>query len=436
MSLVKSGFKSGGGSGGGGTGDVVGPAAVTDEAIARWDGTGGNTLQDSVVTITDAGAIAGVTTINSTTIPSSKTLVVTTDKISVLAATTSAELAGVISDETGSGALVFGTSPLFTTDITVPNTGLHVLDTNASHDLIIKPGSDLAADRTLTVTTGDADRTLTISGDATISGTNTGDGIGGSTGATDNAILRADGTGGATAQSSALFVSDTAVAPHPILSWGAQTSSVPGIRVSTSVATRLVVSLGDGTSGGSMTGEFYSLAGASTIPIRDGAAGLNLNATTAAENAITWWTTYSSTKSAGIRWVSDGVLRAVNGGVTGPASWLCGKLVEANTAGSGSPNILTALESGTVLTNEGTTAENYHTLPTAVAGYEFTFIVQDADGIRVTAAAGDTIRVAAGVSAAAGFVRCATQGAVLRLVSINATEWIAVFQTGVFTVDV
>ena len=47
--------------------------------------------------------------------------------------------------------------------LTVNNTGLHVLDTNASHDLIIKPGSDLTADRTLTVTTGDADRTLDIS---------------------------------------------------------------------------------------------------------------------------------------------------------------------------------------------------------------------------------------------------------------------------------
>jgi hypothetical protein len=50
-------------------------------------------------------------TINSTTIPTSKTIVVTTDKLSVHAATTSAELAGVISDETGSGSLVFATAP-------------------------------------------------------------------------------------------------------------------------------------------------------------------------------------------------------------------------------------------------------------------------------------------------------------------------------------
>lgn len=61
------------------------------------------------------------------------------------------------------------------TGLTFPNAGLHILDTNASHDLIVTPGSDLTADRTLTITTGDADRTLTISGSTTISGTNTGD---------------------------------------------------------------------------------------------------------------------------------------------------------------------------------------------------------------------------------------------------------------------
>jgi hypothetical protein len=55
--------------------------------------------------------------------------------------------------------------------LTLRNTGLHLLDTNASHDLIIAPGSDLSADRTLTLTTGDASRTLTIGADSSISGT-------------------------------------------------------------------------------------------------------------------------------------------------------------------------------------------------------------------------------------------------------------------------
>ena len=57
----------------------------------------------------------GATTLNGTTIPATKTLVVTTDKLSVHAATTSAELAGIITDETGSGALVFANSPTLVT---------------------------------------------------------------------------------------------------------------------------------------------------------------------------------------------------------------------------------------------------------------------------------------------------------------------------------
>lgn len=66
------------------------------------------------------------------------------------------------------------------TGLTFPIAGLHILDTDASHDLIISPGSNLTADHTLTLTTGDADRTLTLGGNATLnggthSGTNTGD---------------------------------------------------------------------------------------------------------------------------------------------------------------------------------------------------------------------------------------------------------------------
>jgi len=54
--------------------------------------------------------------------------------------------------------------------VVLANTGLQVDDTDASHQLTIKPGSNLSADRTLTITTGDADRTLDISaGSVTIS---------------------------------------------------------------------------------------------------------------------------------------------------------------------------------------------------------------------------------------------------------------------------
>jgi hypothetical protein len=49
------------------TGDVVGPASATDNAIARFDTTTGKLLQNSVVLVGDTGAVTGVTTLAAST---------------------------------------------------------------------------------------------------------------------------------------------------------------------------------------------------------------------------------------------------------------------------------------------------------------------------------------------------------------------------------
>ena len=106
--------------------------------------------------------------------------------------------------------------------MTVPNTGLHLLDSNASHDLIVKPGSDLTADKTLTLTTGDADVIVNFTAvtdefvlaydvatntwRGTVAGT--GDFVGPAA-ATDNAAVRFDSTTGKLGQDSALIIADT-----------------------------------------------------------------------------------------------------------------------------------------------------------------------------------------------------------------------------------
>lgn len=87
----------------------------TDERIARFDGATGN-LQSSSVGIDDSGNVTGVAS------------------------------------------------------IAVAAAGLKLRDTNDSHDLIVSAGSDLSADRTLTIETGDAARTLTLAGNATLTG--------------------------------------------------------------------------------------------------------------------------------------------------------------------------------------------------------------------------------------------------------------------------
>ena len=105
-----------------GAGDVVGPASATDNAIARYDLTTGKLIQNSVVTIADNGMIV--------------------TPVSVFCG------AVYLYESSGVGPQALG---------------LIAIDA-------------LAANRTLSISVGDADRTLTIAGDATISGTNTGDG--------------------------------------------------------------------------------------------------------------------------------------------------------------------------------------------------------------------------------------------------------------------
>lgn len=141
-----------------------------------------------------------------------------------------------------------------------------------------------------------------------------------------------------------------------------------------------------------------------------------------------------TTGAAGIKYDSPGVMLDTDGS-TGVGRRLTGRVIEASTVGSGAPNVLAATESRKLLTNEGAAAEAYNTLPSAAAGMEFVFYCQDTDGIRVTAAAGDTIRLGGTVSAAAGFVRSVVAGSAVILTAINATEWIAIGITGTWTVD-
>jgi len=130
------------------TGPITSVGAAT--SIASQTGTGTTFVMNTSPTlVTPVLGVATATSINATTIPSTKTLVVTTDSLAVHAATTSAELAGIISDETGSGALVFGTSPTFVTpvlgtptSVTLTNgTGLPVSGITASTSTALGVGS-------------------------------------------------------------------------------------------------------------------------------------------------------------------------------------------------------------------------------------------------------------------------------------------------------
>jgi hypothetical protein len=113
---------------------------------------------------TDGTTASWSTTINGTAIPATKTLVVTTDKLSALAATSSTELAGVISDETGSGSLVFANTPTLVTPVLGVATATSINGTSIPSSKTL-----VATDSTVYVVpsqTGNSGKYLTTNGTA------------------------------------------------------------------------------------------------------------------------------------------------------------------------------------------------------------------------------------------------------------------------------
>lgn len=94
------------------------------------------------------------------------TAATTSLKLSSFAATSSSELAGIISDETGSGLLVFGTAPTIVGGSITALTAFALRDTSAAFDVTIAAASTstLTAGRTLTYDGGDSARTIKLRG--------------------------------------------------------------------------------------------------------------------------------------------------------------------------------------------------------------------------------------------------------------------------------
>ena len=85
----------------------------TFENATKW-----TAKQDTLVSGTNIKTVNSSSLLGSGNLAVGDALIV--NPLSQFAATTSAQLAGIISDETGSGALTFATTPTFTTNITVP----------------------------------------------------------------------------------------------------------------------------------------------------------------------------------------------------------------------------------------------------------------------------------------------------------------------------
>lgn len=88
-----------------------------------------------------------------------------------LATPSSANLAAAVTGETGSGALVFGTAPSITGGSVIELTAFSLRSSGAAFDLLLASSEVLTADRTLSFNVANANRTLTIGADSSISGT-------------------------------------------------------------------------------------------------------------------------------------------------------------------------------------------------------------------------------------------------------------------------
>jgi hypothetical protein len=156
--------------GGGGTGDVVGPASATDNAIVRFDGTTGKLIQNSAATIADttgditAGKYNGLTVSTSTgtlTVANGSSLI-TSGANSITLTSTGAT--NVTLPTTGTLA-VLGTAQTFTAAQTFRAASAIRSEAASTQDAVVlagRAGGTSSYAVTLTPTTLTASQTLTL----------------------------------------------------------------------------------------------------------------------------------------------------------------------------------------------------------------------------------------------------------------------------------
>lgn len=192
---------------GGGTGDVVGPGSATDNAIARFDGTTGKLIQNSGAAVDDSGNITANNLSGTNTGDQTITLTgdVTGSGTGSFGATIANDAVTYAKMQNAASAGFIGATGAGDYSHRTPTQVTAALDNfvgdsgaGGTKGLVPAPAAgDAAAGKYL-----DADGTWTVPPAS-------GGTIGGSTGATDNRIIRADGTGGSTIQSSGASVDDS-----------------------------------------------------------------------------------------------------------------------------------------------------------------------------------------------------------------------------------
>jgi hypothetical protein len=189
---------------------------------------------------------------------------------------------------------IYGAAVTVAGPATFTNTGLKVLDTNASHALSIVPGSDITAARTFTLVTGDANRSLTINGDTVIdnwfdqsvkvAASPTFVNVTASSGFNVNSGGPRFRIGSSNSQ---LLITNAAETDAPLVQFGGVTASFPALKRST---TTLQVRLADDSAFTGLAAAFVSIgttpATAGDLRLRHGMQILVRNSGNSANNQL------------------------------------------------------------------------------------------------------------------------------------------------------
>lgn len=223
----------------GGAGGVYAGGTTSGKLVCTADGTNCPAGGSGTVTSLTATSpvVATPSTITTTGAFSCPTCGVTGSPLSQFAATTSAQLAGVISDETGSGALVFATSPTLVTPLLgTPTSGVITNLTGTCTACTANSSTTTAAISGMTVSqVAIAGSATTITSSKALAGSGTGITTGPTSGVTSLDVMQSTGTGGQIADSG------VAVANLPRLNAANTFTANQAITLSTSGAAQLSI---------------------------------------------------------------------------------------------------------------------------------------------------------------------------------------------------